>query len=453
MAAPDNLLPLPENKPPPEGDSQPQPRPKRNRPPLPADYKELCALCRAGKLFAVQNWFKGHRYNEPERYDCRHWPIGIAIEKGFHSLVEVLLQNGIPADARALQRAVEVHAPDIVALIFQYGATVNMVEFDYVVYSGNGDIIRMFIDRGADLVTNYPITTGLIRQTRFFLGIYKSNIKKHPELQFQADMARRHFCDEGSLRGVSLLMWLGANPRAKVPREAGENEEYWETSLMAAAWKGQLDVIKRLKPDPARDNINQLLHECLYRRHMELVQYWVSLGANKNYVDTDGNSAHRKIISGLAFALDPRNSWYRGNDSYEAKRFTQEWFSSGVKWSPKSDDFGVFRKALARLSSLEAYDLVKLLLAQQVMSAAELGEIVDCPKLREHLIDRHASLATMMPKLQKWVKTVARKRQLEQQRQTMNQRSSHHLRPPPRPYSESSEILNNPRSVRRLSDE
>jgi hypothetical protein len=453
LATPDNLLPQPENQPPQEGASQTQPRPKHTRPPLPVDYKELCALCRAGKLFAVQDWFKKHRYCEPARYDSRHWPIGIAIEKGFHSLVEVLLQNGVPANARALQRAVEAHDRDIVELMFQYGATVNMVEFDYVVFSGNGEIIRMFIERGADLVTNYPITAGLIRQTRFFLGIYKSNIEQHPELQFQADMALRHFCDEGSLRGVSLLMWLGANPRAKVPNEAGESEAYWETSLMAAAWKGQLDVIKRLKPDPAKDDLNQLLFESIYCRNMDLVRYWISLGADKNHVNADGDSAHEKIISSLAFALDPRDQWFRGNDGYEAKRFTQEWFSSGVKWSPKDAGAGALRKALSRLSSMEAYDFIKLLLSQQVMSADELGEILDCPKLREHLKERQASLAALIPKLQKWVKAVERKRQLEQQRQVVNDRSSQRLPSPPRPYSESNEIGNNPRSIRRLSDE
>lgn len=93
--------------------------------------------------------------------------------------------------------------------MFQYGATVELVEFEYIVSIGEREIILSFMERGADLITGFPIATGLIRQTRSFLGIYKSNIEKHPELQFQADMALRHFCDEGNLRGVSLLMWLG----------------------------------------------------------------------------------------------------------------------------------------------------------------------------------------------------------------------------------------------------
>ena len=193
-------------------------RPKNTRPPLPEDYKQLCVLCRAGKLFAVQEWFKTHKYCEPERYDCKHWPIGIAIEMGFHSLAEVLLQNGVPADGRALQRAAEYRNKEIVELMFQFGAKASLVEFEYIVSIGEGEIIRMFIERGADLITDYPIAKGLIRLTRLFLGIYKTYIDKYPELQCQADIALRHFCEEGNLRGASLLMWLGANPRAKVPR-------------------------------------------------------------------------------------------------------------------------------------------------------------------------------------------------------------------------------------------
>jgi hypothetical protein len=45
--------------------------------------------------------------------------MGIAIEKGFHSLVEVLLQNGVPADGSALLEAAEYRNKDLVELLFQ----------------------------------------------------------------------------------------------------------------------------------------------------------------------------------------------------------------------------------------------------------------------------------------------------------------------------------------------
>jgi hypothetical protein len=44
---------------------------------------------------------------------------------------------------------------------------------------------------------------------RLFPGIYKTYIEKYPQRQFQADMALRDFCQEGNLRGVSLLIgWV-----------------------------------------------------------------------------------------------------------------------------------------------------------------------------------------------------------------------------------------------------
>ncbi len=69
---------------------------------------------------------------EPAQYTCKHLLIGIAIEKGFHSLTEVLLQNGNPPDGRALQRATAYRNIDIVELMLQFGATVDMVDFEYI---------------------------------------------------------------------------------------------------------------------------------------------------------------------------------------------------------------------------------------------------------------------------------------------------------------------------------
>ncbi len=375
------------------------------RPQLPENYTDLCTLCRCGKLFAVQDWFRIHKYKEPERYDSRHWPIGIAIESRFHSLVEVLLKNGVPADERALWCAARFRNEEIVELIFQSGATVDMVNFQQIVSLGDPKIIRMFMERGADLITGYPIAKGLIRSTHPFLGIYKAYIERHPELQFQADLALRHFCEEGNLRGVSLLMWLGANPRANVPREYDESEEFWSCAMDAAANNGQLDIIKRLKPDYSKDDINALLRKGLWRRKMDLVKYWVSLGADINHIESSGHTAHSHVIWGLSGALNPRRYWQSQVDLTEAKRFALEWFSSEVKWSPVADDVGIIRKVISRLSYMEAYALIKLFIRNQVIAADVFGGILDTPKLRAHLKERRAAIVALLPTLQKWVKS------------------------------------------------
>jgi hypothetical protein len=378
-------------------------RPKNTRPPLPENYKALCRLVREGRLFEVQQWFKDNRYEEPEQYTSVHWPMGIAIEKGFHSMVEVLLQNGIPADYSALQRATAFRKAGLVDLLFLYGATVDMVDLDSVVWTGDRAIILKFISLGADLVTGYPIATGLIRHTKLFLGIYKSLINQHPYLQFQADMALLHFCEATNLRGVSLLMWLGASPRNKVPRDANEPEDQWTAPLSAAALLGNLDVIKRLKPDRTTDDVNALLRRGIGRSNMELVRYWISLGADINCSGEDHLPNHREVFWHLGWALTSHGIFYSTSDKTAAKTFAIEWFSSGAKWPPAKDDVRVIRKVLGLLSDLEAYEFIKLLLIKAVMNSEDMGQILDNPKLRQHLKERRFAVVKLIPTLRKWL--------------------------------------------------
>lgn len=146
---------------------------KRRWVPVPTAHKELCDLCRKGQLFAVQEWFKQNTYAPPAKPHPRQLPMRIAIDSGFHSMVEVLLKNGVRADAAALTMALRSYRTDLVDLLFQYGADARTVTFDHVIETANPAVIQRFIDLGADIHTGYPIARGLVRATRPFLAIYK----------------------------------------------------------------------------------------------------------------------------------------------------------------------------------------------------------------------------------------------------------------------------------------
>jgi hypothetical protein len=113
---------------------------------LPDDLKELCSLCRAGKLFAVQQWIRdGRPYRMPPGNFATS-PIRTAIESGFHSLVEVLLQEGaINQEEKndALVRAIDNRNFDLVELLAQYGADPRTVDFDTVLWSRHPQIIAL----------------------------------------------------------------------------------------------------------------------------------------------------------------------------------------------------------------------------------------------------------------------------------------------------------------------
>ena len=103
----------------------------------------------------------------------------------------------------------------MVELLFSYGADAKSVSFRNVIAFGDPEIIKMFVDHGADLVTDSPLAEGLIRSPRGLLRLCKELLPNRPELMLQVNMALRHFSQSGNMRGVSLMLWLGGDPRAR----------------------------------------------------------------------------------------------------------------------------------------------------------------------------------------------------------------------------------------------
>ena len=69
-------------------------KPRRQRPkPTPnPDADHVLQLCREGRLFELQQWIAaGRSIVMPSDY--RKSPLGIAVQTGFHSLIELLLQH------------------------------------------------------------------------------------------------------------------------------------------------------------------------------------------------------------------------------------------------------------------------------------------------------------------------------------------------------------------------
>jgi hypothetical protein len=303
-------------------------------------------------------WLKA---GKPAQYDHRNvrcTPLGIAIDTEFHSMVELLLRNGFQPNPKHLGMAVRRGKLGLVELLLEHGADVRWVSFGEVVYWPRPEILKLFIERGADTQTGYPIAEALKRSPRAFLGVYKTYIDRFPYWQFQADMAMRHFCSENSMRGVCLLLWLGANPRAKVPLDAKEAEsgELWESGLWEATIGGHVEIIKKIGPHKKVDNLDTLLQLAAGSCNPSAIEYFIALGADPNAIPKDGDTALRSALWSLEWRLDShkRGSYYSCySDALESvKRLLR----LGARFNTDdSDELQFLRRCLLKLDWFQAY--------------------------------------------------------------------------------------------------
>ena len=86
------------------------------------------------------------------------------------------------------------------------------MDFESVCYSCDPKLIQLFLDRGANPITGYPIYCGFQNCLNPIIAVYKANIDKVPAPQLQADMALCYFAKKGNLRCVSLFLSIRREP-------------------------------------------------------------------------------------------------------------------------------------------------------------------------------------------------------------------------------------------------
>jgi hypothetical protein len=188
------------------------------------EIEPLVKFCRLGKLFEVQEWVSaGKPVNPPTNLDRRvkkRFPLYVAIEYGFHSLVKVLLDGGTSLEEPGyspLQHALYKRRLDLVELLVTHGANIHSINMRTVFQYWDPGIVDFFIANDADVETGNPLAYALCSKIRPALGLFKRYEDRFPSFKEQANIALRNHCREGNLKWVSLMLWGGADPYAKGP--------------------------------------------------------------------------------------------------------------------------------------------------------------------------------------------------------------------------------------------
>jgi hypothetical protein len=397
------------------------------------EAKELLRLCKTGRLFEIQNWIaSGNSLCVPA--ELKTTPLKVALDTGFHSLVELLVRNEESQDVknRALQQAVSLKRLDLIELLVSHGSEASSVPFIEVLYVWDPQIIRYFLDHGADFITGSPFAVAFREKIRTALRPWRECRENHPDLapqlQKQADRALRHFCFEGDLKWVSLLMWAGADPRSRGPMFDYDEDDAdgYTTALDAATYCDNVQILKRLKPDARRDDINTLLRNAAGGGRASLVEYLLELGANPNDKPNGGSSAVDDCLRG--FRYEAPINFYQTDFGRRAKaskykvaerlKTVQLLLEQGALWRP--DDKQQLTDARRGLFECEpdvTLELIEQMIKHEACAQDSVNNLLGTPAIKKHLTPVTRNFARLGFDVRTKERIVEEKRQEEAHRQ------------------------------------
>jgi hypothetical protein len=369
--------------------------------PMDNEAKELVRLCRAGRLYEIERWIKaGKSLDIPARAKRARQRslLEIAVETGFHSLVELIAKHEESQSAKdaALGDAVSSRRMDLVELLLANGANIKSIPLTDVLLGWEPTLIRFFLDHGADPVDGRPFAAAFGARVRTALRPFVEYKQAHPELaaalQEQLDCALRHFCGEGDLKWVSLLMWAGGNPRSRgscLGKEYTEDPECFTSGLEEACYSESLDVLKRLKPDPNRDNLTELLRCAAICGRKATLEYLLEIGAKPNDKANGGSSALDTALQDLGFPRFDAYSRKSLKSKYHVSRpldCVSVLLAHGAVWNPE-EAYGLnsLRRSLLACEPDVTIELLQMFRKHNSCPAVRVHRLLGTPRMKDHL--------------------------------------------------------------------
>lgn len=374
-----------------------------------ADYEEirpLIELCKAGKVFAVQEWIEAGRPVNPPPMPAKgrrgKTPLEVAIDRGIHSLVEVLLKGGAILEPEGwdspMNQALKARRLDLVQLLAEHGDDPRSVDMRRVVDTWAPKIMEYFIERGADVELGKPFAYAFCNRIRTAFGVFKQCRQRRPGLQEQANIALRHHCKEGNLKWVSLMLWLGADPckcgADHYDQDFGDEECGLSAIGFAALYKN-FDVfrLKQLRLDVASPGVRESLHYFCKGEGIDILRWLLEKGAVPNDQENCGSSAIQRWLNEMSwtYSFDPwTREQSRKNIDTEGARERMKAIhllaKHGGRWAPiDTDEIGSARRSLLKLKPDYTVEFIWIMAKYNASAAGCLQGLVSTPSMRAHV--------------------------------------------------------------------
>jgi len=385
------------------------------------EIKPLIDLCKAGKLFEVQEWIaSGKPVNPPPSVSGykRKSPLEVAMDLGFHSLVRVLLDGGADINEPrywSLDHAIYKRRLDLVKLLVDHGADIHSVSLATVFESWQPDIMKWFIEQGADVETDNPLAYAFCERIRTALGIFKNYKDRFPSFQEQANIALRYHCKEGNLKWVSLMLWAGADPYTKGPDSWNEDPdpENDQSALELAAGYEHFDVfnLKQIRLDPTRPELQEILFEACHTKNSDFLNKLLKKGFKPSEYENRGTPLIQALIISMSWYFDFSNwdIWRtdrtskRNLDNEESRekiKMIHMLAKNGTKWFPKDRlEIGEARRSFLKMKPDYTVEFIWIMSKYNACKRENIEELIRTPSIRSLIYQYTARVNELLENL------------------------------------------------------
>jgi len=377
--------------------TEPAPPPRQRWAPTTSDPESLAQLhrlCREGRLYDVERWIEAGR---PLQTKAGVSPksrrptsaLEIALEKESHSLVHLLLCNGYDPNLEPhcpLDLALRARRWDLIDLLLDWGADPQEVDLEDLFGTYNSKLFERFRALGVDMTSGHALAEALAYHTsnKPLFGFAKRHWRTDAKIRAALNSALAYHAGERNEKGVALCLWAGADPHAPARTlrfghsyeedddEAEGNAFGGFSAVYEACLHGDVGILDRLGPDPARDDFDELY------------------GAARN----------GSVIAALAAYAFPEDvgeviSSHLSHLSWLPLRFGGEWqalhalerlFEVGARWESDSrEQIAHIRQQLLKTSDRIFIDLMKLFAKDEYCTAEVLKELGRTPAIRARM--------------------------------------------------------------------
>jgi len=358
-----------------------------------AAVEPLLALCEGGKLYEVEAWIAEGRplqFPPPDdrKLQRRSTALQIAVTRRFFSLAALLLANGYDPNGdyyECLSPAVRAKDHDMVDLLLRFGVDPTVMDFCTVLETCDRTIMDRFVAAGVDPCHDNAVARSLYFKGRPILGFIRHYRDRFPCLQRQIDIALHVFTEKSDLRGVALMLWLGADPHAETPSSAepdSSDSGFGETAFEAALWARNHEVLTPfLKRPIPKEKVDDLFRLVAHRGRPDLVKRLLAEGADPNSVSEEGDPVLHSFIHAPFWRFSHRTT----DEQVLYLEALEIALKAGAKWSPDEQQLKFLRRDLAAGESRVVQSVVELLRQYEAFTAAQLHELTRTPAVKKVL--------------------------------------------------------------------